>query len=274
MFSLIKIEWLKIRKYPAFWWMVGIIALTYPGVNMMFHGIYAQMTTNKNQAAQMMKMLIGNPFAFPEVWHSTMYFSSWFMILPAILVIMLVSNEYTYKTNRQNIIDGWSRNQYVWSKLFDVAIIATITTLIAAIVGAVFGFKYSSETELSQWSQEMKYIPLFLLQTFSQLSIAFLAGFFLRRSFIALGVFLFYFIMLEPAAVAIIKKFSGVPTLANFMPLEVSDKLIPPASFIGRFDKEAYEAALNDVNMHVLYTLIFTGLLWWLCFYNYNKRDI
>jgi len=112
MFSLIKIEWLKIRKYPAFWWMVGIIALTYPGVNMMFHGIYVQMTTGKNQAAQMMKMFIGNPFAFPEVWHSTTYFSSWFLIVPAILVIMLFANEYTYKTNRQNFIDVCSRKQF------------------------------------------------------------------------------------------------------------------------------------------------------------------
>jgi ABC-type transport system involved in multi-copper enzyme maturation permease subunit len=274
MFSLIKIEWLKIRKYPAFWWMVGIIALTYPGVNMMFHGIYVQMTTGKNQAAQMMKMFIGNPFAFPEVWHSTTYFSSWFLIVPAILVIMLVANEYTYKTNRQNIIDGWSRNQFVWSKLFDVAIVALVTTIIAAIVSAIFGINYSTATEVSQWNQQLKYIPLFLLQTFSQLSIAFLAGFVMRRSFIALGVFLFYFIILEPAAVAIIKKFSGIPAIADFMPLEVSDKLIPPASFIGRFDKDAYNEALAQVNIHVLYTCIFTAALWWLCFYIYRKRDL
>jgi len=38
--ALIKIEWLKIKKYPAFWWMLGIVALTYPGINYMFHHVY------------------------------------------------------------------------------------------------------------------------------------------------------------------------------------------------------------------------------------------
>jgi ABC-2 type transport system permease protein len=27
MLALIKIEWLKIKKYPAFWWMLGIVVL-------------------------------------------------------------------------------------------------------------------------------------------------------------------------------------------------------------------------------------------------------
>ena len=58
MLLLIKIEWLKLKKYPAFWWMLGIVALTYPGVNMMFHGIYDSMTSSKDMAGNMMKMLI------------------------------------------------------------------------------------------------------------------------------------------------------------------------------------------------------------------------
>ena len=80
MFSLIKIEWLKIKKYPAFWWMLGIVALTYPGVNTMFYYIYLDIANGKDMARNVAKMLLGNPFAFPETWHSVAYFSSFFVL--------------------------------------------------------------------------------------------------------------------------------------------------------------------------------------------------
>jgi hypothetical protein len=48
MLSLIKIEWLKIKRYPAFWWMLGIVALTYPGVNTMFYYIYLDIANGKD----------------------------------------------------------------------------------------------------------------------------------------------------------------------------------------------------------------------------------
>ncbi len=100
MLHLIKIEWLKIKKYPAFWWMFGIVLLTYPGLNYMFYYSFRQATEGKEMLNNVAKMVFGNPFAFPETWHSVAYFSSIFVVLPAILVIMLVTNEYNYKTHR------------------------------------------------------------------------------------------------------------------------------------------------------------------------------
>lgn len=277
MLSLIKIEWLKIKKYPAFWWILGIVALTYPGVNLMFHSIYEDVIGRKDMAGNLAKMLLGNPYAFPEVWHSVAYFSSWFLMVPAILVIMLISNEYTFKTNRQNVIDGWSKNEFILSKLFDVLIVSIVATIAYVIIAASFGFAYSSEFEVSRWSEQLKYVPLFLLQTFSQLSIAFLLGFLFKRSFISLGIFLFYFAVVEPLLTLWIghhKMFTGMHQIANFFPLEISDKLIPSPAFIGKIDKDSYARNLNDINIHILYTCLLTAVIWWLCFITYRKRDI
>lgn len=274
MLNLIKIEWLKLKKYPAFWWMLGIVGLTYPGVNLMFNSIFGTMSGGKGMEGQILKQLIGNPFAFPEAWHSVGYFSSVFVMVPAILVIMIISNEYTYKTNRQNIIDGWTRNEFVFSKLFDVLIIASFVTLAFTLVALIFGFNYSTEIGRTRWAEQLQYIPLFLLQSFSQLSIAFLLGFVIKRSFIALGIFLFYFVIVENFIVSFLKYKTSFPKLANFLPLEVSDKLIPPAAFLGKFNKETYDQSLTDINMHVLYTCVFTASIWWLCFYLYKKRDL
>jgi hypothetical protein len=116
MFDLIKIEWLKIKKYPAFWWMLGIVTLTYPGTNAMFYYGYIKSTSGKEMANNVAKMLLGNPFAFPETWHTVAFLSSNFIVIPSLLVIMLVTNEYNYKTHRQNIIDGWSRTDFLKAK--------------------------------------------------------------------------------------------------------------------------------------------------------------
>src|SRR5215216_2351808 len=134
MMNLLRTEWLKMRKYWAFWWMTGIIALSYPGINYIFYQIYSEVMTKSGNAGQMIKMLIGNPFTFPEVWHTVAFASSIFIFIPSILVIMFITNEYTYKTHRQNIIDGWSRNQFMISKLIDVLIISIVVTILYFIV--------------------------------------------------------------------------------------------------------------------------------------------
>jgi ABC-2 type transport system permease protein len=62
MIDLLKIEWLKIKKYPAFWWMLGIVALTYPGINYMFYNVFLELTSKKDMAGAIAKSLLGNPF--------------------------------------------------------------------------------------------------------------------------------------------------------------------------------------------------------------------
>lgn len=276
MIQLLKTEWLKLRKYPAFWWLIGIVALTYPGINLIFNEIYKDISNNTNNdfGKSTLKMLIGNPFSFPETWHTISYFSSWFLIVPAILVIMFMANEYTYKTHRQNIIDGWERHEFMMAKLIDVLLIASIVTLLCTIVALIMGISHSTEIQLSRWAEQLYYVPLFLLQTFAQLSIAFLCGFIFKRSFIALGVFMFYFLIVESIIAALFSYQLHADFLTAFLPLEMSDRLIPPPAFFGRFDQTKYEEGLANIKWHVLYTTIFTSGIWWLCFKLYKKKDL
>lgn len=276
MFQLIKIEWLKIKRYPAFWWMLGIVALTYPGINIMFTSIFKDMTGRKqNMAAQMAKMLIGNPFEFPEAWHTIAYFSSIFVLIPSILVIMLVTNEYNYKTHRQNIIDGWSRRQYITAKMMDVVIVAFIATLMYAIVALSLGI-YMDDGHLNRWAEQLQYIPLFFIQIFAQLSIAFLLGYLIKKAFIALGIFLFYNIIIENILVNYYGWNKGY-RFVKFLPFEMSDRIIPLPAFMGRWGKDmkdAYEAAIAAIPAQIVYSLIFTALIWLLCYRLQERKDL
>lgn len=269
--NVLKTEWLKIKSYPAFWGVMAMTALSYPGINYIWWNIYLEVVAKQNATGKIAKMLLGNPFAYPETFHTTAYFSSFFVFIPAIVVIMLITNEYTYKTHRQNIIDGWSRNQFLISKFFDVLIITLMVTLLYFFIAIIVGIIASGKSDVSMWSQS-RYVVFFALQTFSQLSIAFLIGFLVRKSFIALSIFVFYFIIVENIIVGYSKV--KLNDIGKFMPLEISDRLIPVPQFVGRFDEKAYQASLNAVNLHIFLTFLVIALVWGVCYYTNKKRDL
>ena len=277
MFSLIQIEWLKIKKYPAFWAMLIIVLLTYPAANLMFYNVYLDITTQKG-TQMLAKMFLGNPFAFPETWHTVAYISSFFVILPSILVIMLVTNEYQYKTQRQNVIDGWTRRQFMASKLIDVFIVSAITTLLYALVAIGFSIYADTFDATKMWDQSY-YIGLFFLQTFAQLSIAFLLGYLIKKAFIALGIFLFYYLIVENIATGYIRmkaeKIGG--DIGRYLPFEISDRMIIAPAFIGRFGKDiktAYEKSLSEVPSQIALSLFLTTAIWAFCFFMHRKKDL
>jgi hypothetical protein len=277
MFSLIQIEWLKIKKYPAFWAMLIIVLLTYPAANLMFYNVYLDITTQKG-TQMLAKMFLGNPFAFPETWHTVAYISSFFVILPSILVIMLVTNEYQYKTQRQNVIDGWTRRQFMASKLIDVFIVSAITTLLYTLVAIGFSIYADTFDPTKMWEQSY-YIGLFFLQTFAQLSIAFLLGYLIKKAFIALGIFLFYYLIVENIATGYLKvkatKIGG--DIGRYLPFEISDRMIVAPAFIGRFGKDiktAYEKSLSEVPSQIALSLLLTTAIWAFCFFMHRKKDL
>ncbi|MBS1576632.1 MAG: ABC transporter permease [Bacteroidetes bacterium] len=269
MTNLIKTEWLKMKKYPAFWWMLGIVSLSYPGMN---YAIYANGYKDQLSDKTMgpILQLLPNPFTFPDAWQTVAFISSLFVFLPSIVVIMFITNEYTYKTNRQNIIDGWSRNQFMLSKMIDVVIISIIITLLYIVTAFVIGTINSDPVNEHSW-EGTKYIGLFFLQQFSQLSLALLIALLVRKAFIALGVFLFYYFPLEPILVQIAKKKAN--GIGEYFPLEISDRLIPFPRWFIREESE-WKAVVAQSDIHILYTVTLLIVTWGICFLVNKKRDL
>jgi ABC-2 type transport system permease protein len=272
MTNLIKTEWLKIKGYNSFWWIMGLTALSYPGINYMFYFVYKDITDQKNSTGQLFKLALGNPFAFPEAWHSVAYFSSFFVFIPAVVVIMFISNEYTFRTHRQNIIDGWGRGQFITSKLIDVLIVTLLITLLYVTASIVSGFVTLNDGNGNNWGQAY-YTGLFALQTFAQLSIAFLIGFLVRKAFIALGIFIFYFLILENILVGVF--YVKANDIGRFLPIEISDRLIPAPAFLGKIKSpEVYQQSLDRIPMHVGMTIVLTTIIWLICYRINSKRDL
>src|SRR5688572_33347340 len=125
MFRLLRIEFLKIKTYKTFW----IFLVSYVLLILLFGS--SSNSTVADPAAAI--------FGFPSVWNSLAQKASFLNILLGILVILLITNEFTFKTFRQNIIDGLSREQAVTAKFIFIIAIAITCILFLFIYGLTKG---------------------------------------------------------------------------------------------------------------------------------------
>jgi ABC-type transport system involved in multi-copper enzyme maturation permease subunit len=274
--NIIKTEWLKLKHYKAFWLLIFVTAISYPGINGIAYYAFKDSIDAKSQSGQLVKMLLGNPFAFPQSFHTTAYLSSFFTFIPAIVVIMLVTNEYMFKTHRQNIIDGWKKNTFIWGKFISVVLVTMIVTIFYLAVASFVGVLATKEMSGVNVFEKAQYIGLFSLQVFCQLSIAFLLGLLIRKAFIAYGIYIFYSFILENILSGFFRLKSkkwGID-YGHYLPFEISDRLIPLPPSIGKFNAADNQLAIAAINNHVVYSIVLTAFVWLLSFYIFKKRDL
>jgi ABC-2 type transport system permease protein len=122
--KLVAVEWLKTSRRFGFWmgmlFFVGLLAVGF-GADYYNHVTNAARRTG---AAQW-----GN-----AVDAST---SIGFLVLLA-LIVLLSASEKTWRTERQNVIDGLSRSQYFAGKAILVVMLSALVWLIALTFGGVF----------------------------------------------------------------------------------------------------------------------------------------
>src|SRR5690606_39853747 len=72
-----------------------------------------------------------------------------FKLFLAIVIVSMMSNEYSNKTIKQNLIDGLSKKEFILSKVLTVISLALISTVFVFVVSLVLGLVYSDYNELS-----------------------------------------------------------------------------------------------------------------------------
>ncbi len=184
MTELLKIEWLKLKNYNAFkvlalFFVVGVFATNYI--------VYS---VNKNIVSNVPGggMLSFSPYSFDNTWQTTSYATGFILLLPALLLIMLFTNEYTYKTHRQNIIDGLSREQFIGVKIMLALIFAVVATLLVFITALAFGFGSGTSFSFSG----IENVGYFFLKALSYNLIAILISVLVKRTGFATGIFFIY----------------------------------------------------------------------------------
>ncbi len=215
MADLLAIEWLKIRKYRTFWIISGLFFVLMP----LFFYMYKSGVVNITMGS----MIINKGFSFPGIWSLLSFMASFFVYLLGCVVIILVTNEYVFKTNRQNVIDGWSKLDFLHAKLLLVIALSIAATLWLWFTGLLFGSLEGGDVSPFASNEKIFY---FFIYTFNHLFFALLLGFLLKRSGLAIGLYFLYIMLLEFILKAIINH-NVHEGFGSLLPLESSDNLLP-----------------------------------------------
>jgi ABC-2 type transport system permease protein len=220
--SLLRIEWMKIRHYRMFRVLLAVGLLSLFALNFFAYNYYNGHLRGKADA-----IIAHSPFGFPEVWQTVAYISGFLLFIPGVLVITLITNEMSFRTLRQNIIDGVSRGRFIAIKLLVVLILSALFAATVFLCGIVFGLAAGGRIAGGGGlSGGWAFIGYFYIQCVSYSLVALLFGLFIRRSGPAIGIF-FVYIWLAERMLSGLLNLGGRPWLGNYLPLSTTDKLIP-----------------------------------------------
>ncbi len=213
MIQLLRIEWLKVKAYRTFWILSGLFVA---GVPLMMWAFESIMRNSPKQVAAFL-----NSMSFPKVWDNTAWMASWMTPVMGILLIIVLTNENNYRTIRQNIIDGWSRDQFISAK-FGVLLLMTIfLTLVITLTALLFGLR-SGDTDISDGSIFIWYA---FVQSLAYLSLAFFLGVFMKRAGIAIGIYVMY-VYVGEFGISMLMEFKLAFHSGAYLPLQCTDRLI------------------------------------------------
>jgi ABC-2 type transport system permease protein len=267
MLRLLHIEWLKVKNYRTFWVLLVLMTVAIPSF------CYIVFDTTDNSFPKMNgKSILGSPFSFPEVWATVPWFSSLVLFIPAVLIITLTTNEFVFKTHRQNVIDGWSRSQFISVKIIEIIILSVYVTILVFITCLAFGYYSAKPGEVLDTFKNSRYIWFFFIEAISYSMVALVISLLIKRAGLAMGVFFLYAIVLEQIIVQLLKKY--VKDIGKFLPLEVTDRLIPQP-FIHKFTSpEKIKIWESNIPVFAAVSVAYFFLYIFFCNYKFRKSDL
>ncbi|MBC7848208.1 MAG: ABC transporter permease [Chitinophagaceae bacterium] len=225
MIKLLQIEWLKVKTYRTFWVLFGSFVLLFPITFYFVASKYMETVSQKNQESNMINSVLGAPFVFPKIWHSASWFGGLFFIILGMLFILLVTNEVQYRTHRQNIIDGWSRTDFILAKFSVMITFILIATVLVFISGLVVGLILTPENSSSDIFEGLNYIGYFAVMAALYLVVAFLVAILIKRTGLSIIIY-FTVVCIVDNLLWVALTFRGSQA-GYYLPLEAADSLIP-----------------------------------------------
>ena len=143
-------------------------------------------------------------FNFPYIWHFNTYVAAMFKLFLAIVIVSMMSNEYSNKTIKQNLIDGLSKREFIGSKFLTVVSFALISTVFVFIVSLILGLVYSDFNEFSIIISDLEFLLAFFVKLLGFFSFCLFLGILVKRSAFALG-FLILWSILEQIYIRVIR---------------------------------------------------------------------
>ncbi len=217
MMRLLSIEWLKISKYVTFWVLAGLF-------------VVLLLLWNWSISSGVLKLgggsdfnFISSNYSYPAVWDNVAYWTKFFSGLLSIVIIILTTNEFQYRTNRQNVIDGWKRQEFYHAKWLVVVSLSLVVTLFTMLLGVFFAFTHGAP--ITGFTNNISKMGSVFILTLNYFGFALLLSLLLKRSGVAIIIFLLYCYVVEIMLQQLLNwKMTSHP--GDLLPLQCSAELI------------------------------------------------
>lgn len=267
MLYLLKVDLKKLTSYRTFWVVCGLYFFTLgmtTASGMEFLKWLVRMGAEFGADIKVTRIPL---YHFPDVWQNIAFISGFFKAILAFMVVISITNEFSYRTVRQNIIDGLSRKQFILSKVYTNILLSAMSTAMVFVIALVTGMIYSPSIVMSDLVMDLEFFPAYFLEVFAYLSFALLLGMIIQRSGLTI-VILVLFPMIEAIIRANVDDY--VPWLIPYFPMESISNLIPMP-----FPRYVFREIQDYVSIvSVLVVAIWTFLFNYFAYLKLKRSDI
>ena len=214
-------------------------------------------------------------FNFPYIWHFNTYIAAIFKFFLLLVIVSMMSNEYSNKTLKQNLIDGLSKKEFILSKFYTVIVFSAISTLFVFVTSLILGLIYSDYNEFTIMFSNLDYLLAFFIKLTGFFSFGLFLGILIKRSAFAIGAMVVWLIIESILKGYLLFSFrheentmESANNIMQFMPLEaMANTIKEPFSRLGAVRTLASQIGEEITkDFSVQYTDLFIVSLWTLIF--------
>jgi len=206
MMKLAQLEWMKLRGLVT----MRVILLIYAVLLPIMYLLLSQLQFGPFNVPETI-------YEFPSCYGMLAWVSSYFNLMIGVIIIVFITNELKYKTQRQNMIDGLSKRDMILSKFIVVIGLAVCITVYVFILAFIFGLINGGEGMFDGIEQ----IGVYFIMTLGYFSFAFFFANLVKLPALAILLYL---------VSTIVEWILGLLTVQNyvqFFPLTTFSGLVP-----------------------------------------------
>ncbi|WP_299672464.1 ABC transporter permease subunit [uncultured Polaribacter sp.] len=227
-------------------------------------------------------------FNFPYIWHFNTYMAAILKFFLLLVIVSMMANEYSYKTLKQNLIDGLSKKEFILSKFYTVVLFALVSTIFVFFISLILGLFYSDYNEFAIITSDLQYLFAFFIKLVGFFSMGLFFGILVKRSAFAVGAMVVWFFVESIFKGYLFWTFKDaentgdtVDSIMQFLPFEAMANLIKEpfsrlgavrsvANQIGETFTKSYAVDFSTIAIVSVWTFIFI----YLSFTLLKKRDL
>ena len=265
--TLLRIEWLKIKNYTAFKVLLFFFGAGIVLSNFAVYQVINNNILNESKVGGLIRTF--NPYSFQNTWQTTSYAAGFLLVLPAMIILMLVTNEYAFRTARQNIIDGMSREEFIGVKLVFALLLAAAGTIIVFLTALTFGLFSGTDFSLNSIS----HVGYFFLKSLTYNMLAVLISVLVKKTGFAIGLFFIYMgaenilsQLLDGYSIYLkAKKATDLGSMGDYLPMNAADGLLS-------FPDNPLKSMVKNAMPTDYYWIVFPLAIFYLLFFIWWSR--